>query len=350
MDSTEHAVKALQDSLKLPTQEKFQTKGKRRVCYFSDLGLSIDASAYVIKIQFHSTFFAIYGFNRFIKVKTLILKGFGEPSYIKAIHVAQDFEKDKNILPTTTEHIYFKFKVGGFSYKNENTGEPESIYYNGPKRRWQLNSYDKSQELKVNKSKNKRKFEIYQKRGYLERPIQRVELRLNAEMCNSIPGILAESDENALCKKILKRFYFGHRSYLSHSNFDKHNANREKEWPLWKKLFNITEEKASNPPPPEFTAKLFENKSIQELFTQFTRTVARYNPNALDLIEYMFENRDEVAKEIEDFRRNRAISDLFLMSLDSQNLENRLVPVSDSERLDEGCESEPESKPARGTK
>lgn len=217
-----------------------------------DLGLDVKLKKNKLTLEFQSLFFI--NDNAFDLIRLLFVElsiKINLQCSLSEMHVAKDF---KNILPSD----FFK---GGFDnpkYQKSfkaiyqpfvGTEELETFYIKGTKSRWTIAVYNKTQELKSNRSKlSEFKYQYYKKMGYTDEEITRVEIKINAELCRTFfDPFLQSSNEYEFINQVTANFFFRRKIYLLKKGqiWDQRNSSRYNKYDLWEKIAS-TESKKEN--------------------------------------------------------------------------------------------------------
>lgn len=212
---------------------------------------------YKFAIEFQSTFFCFP--DSFIMVRYFVLHFSRELKMqvtINEMHIALDFDDikpadffpkgyDSDLYHQCFKAIYLPY-VGG--------DELETFYLKGSSYRWNLAVYNKTKELKDNKSSASIfKNNYYKSLGYFDcgdevdsnkikpKIITRVELKLNSELCRMhFDSFFTSESGEEFCKGVLSSFYKKHKIYKLKKGevFNKKRPERYKKYKIWDGIFN----------------------------------------------------------------------------------------------------------------
>jgi hypothetical protein len=224
-------------------------------------------------IEFQSTFFCFPDAFEIVRLVVLYFSDeIGLQLSIKEMHVALDFDdiKPADFFPKGYDSkVYHQsFKATYIPYVGGD--ELETFYLRGNGYRWNLAVYNKTKELRDNKSRaSVFKNNYYKELGYFDsdldlnesdnenesqnqnnetgkgeredKTITRVELKLNSELCRMhFDAFFSASSCEDFCNGVLSSFYKKHKIYKLKKGevFNKKRPERHQKYKIWDRIFN----------------------------------------------------------------------------------------------------------------
>ena len=297
----------------------FQSPSQR--CFFcKEIGTDFKISTDLVIIEFHGTFCSLYGWDRFRILKSKIQDLFNTYARITEVHIAQDFTH----LPVTGffkhPHLVYRFKTLKQEIENPATGKVETIYLWSSNSRWNLCIYDKTTELnkKITKSIPE-KIEYYRERGYLDKDVTRVELKLKSDYCKKfIETFESDKTEEEICCSILNYWFMKHRIYAlkKSDRFDMKHPDRHRVWTVWRRMFcfngTVLEESRL---PDDALFKNLHATNVDIIAEKIANSSLRYNVNPTELVSSIRQLGADIIEKAEAALDRKRRTDEYLQSL-----------------------------------
>ncbi|MAG65319.1 MAG: hypothetical protein CMK74_05535 [Pseudomonadales bacterium] len=317
-------------------EARYEKLKKREVYFFKDHGIDVKVLNHFLMIEFHSTFFCFENAFEMIRQSCLFIsEKVGMQISITEMHIAQDHDdiKPSDFFAKGFDHYSYHKAFKAIYQPFVGTEKLETFYLkDGGKNRWSFICYNKSLELKKNKSNSSIfKNQYYEKLGYFDDEITRIELKLNSEITRRhFDAFFSLKSEQEFCHHVLGSFYKKHKVYHLEINetFNEKHPESHKKYYLWHQIFNhrIQKQKSKDFEEIYELETLSEKEVIQRLSNLLSKSKFHLTEELISKIfeEAKIKKKEKFKRREQTYQHQKEVLDLYsrnykeLLALDKE--------------------------------